>query len=1688
MGNSNEGFVIGKNYVGGVIGKNEVAITGTSEQSVGIVNSGTVIALAGGAGGIIGENSADITHVIMKNEGEVHGNASIEGSTEENGTGGIIGVNGYKADGTGANISNSSLMNRVNGNVSGVANVGGIIGINHGVITGGRDDKNNYYKYQIYNNGTIQAGSYDATNGTITAYAGENIGGLLGNNSGKLTAGYNTGVVKAGQSRNVGGIAGTNSGTLDQVFNSVVTVTKTETGATDADGRKLYKYTYTDGGAISGASNVGGIVGSNAGTLSNAYSTTAVAGASNVANIVGSNAGDVSNVYGYAANGNTNVNGGTITNSYIIKEDGTLKENGKDAKKLDSYAFDNKDTTWKLYDKRTNPLLKVFLTKVTVDGDLQNGWVYDATNHLDIPGWINNGKLTTNDPDNDAFVAYKNNNSLLQGEDLKNVGDYSSWLWSGQIASGGDVGPNNLGYDFTVGDITVTKKVLNVTGNTVNRTYGDLLKNHDYALSINGFDGFNDAMKAELDGKVTIIDSQDTIQNNQDTGIITVGNEKRTDNKGTYNWQAGVKLDDSLTGNYEFVNDDGESSTTTTVHGVSNVLARKVYLNDINASTKYGSKEGLKADGNVSLKENSIVYGDQVSLKDGASVSYKADGEYAANKGGRDTADAGEYKKNVVVTGAELVGNELGNYELVNEATGSIIVGQAEMHVKLNGVERTYGNTALINGTSYGVNGLTGNVNGDNYGAGDVTMGTVTGDGAVDGVSGSKVTNDAGDTYKWNANVVAANDKLKQNYKLVVDDGASVVKQATLQVSLNDVVRTYGNATITSGGYGVSGITGLVNGDSYNAGDVKVTVNSDGALTGNTEGKVTNNAGEYTWSGTATTDNAGLGKNYNLVVTANGKSKVEKATLNVGLSDVYRTYGNAKITNGSYSAGNITGLVNGDNYDASDFKVKVNSDDAIAGVSGSKVTNDAGNYEWTGSASTTNAGLDKNYNLVVTANGKSTVEKATLNVGLSDVVRTYGNATITSGGYSASNITGLVNGDIYDASAITVNKTSDGAIAGVSGSRVTNDAGNYEWTGSASTTNAGLGKNYNLVVTANGKSTVEKANLVVNLNDITRIYGNLDAKNYSNAYTFGNNAGLVNGDSGLVINADKDGAIAGGTLTNVEKTNNVGSYKWNGTASGVENLNTNYDVTVNAGKSDVTKAKLVVNLKDITRVYGNLDAKDYSNAFTFGNNAGLVNGDSGLIINADKDGAITGGTLTNVEKTNNVGSYGWNGTASGVDNLNTNYDVQINAGKSDVTKANLVVNLNDITRVYGNLDAKNYSNAFTFGNNAGLVNGDSGLVINANADGAIAEGSVSDVKKTNNVGSYEWNGTASGVDNLNTNYDVQINAGKSDVTKAKLVVNLNDITRVYGNLDAKNYSNAFTFGANAGLVNGDNGLVINADKDGAITEGSVSDVKKTNNVGSYEWNGTASGVENLNTNYNVTVNAGKSEVTKANLVVNLNDITRVYGNLDAKDYSNAYTFGANAGLVNGDKGLVINADKDGAIAGGTLTNVEKTNNVGSYEWNGTASGVENLNTNYNVQINAGKSEVTKAKLTFVVDDKTITQGVPAKYTGKANGLTNGDTLAGIGVGGYELDSSVNPLIVGVYEDKIGVLINGSLHLTGGDGLLKNYKVEIDPGTLTVLASFNPADDYWFGTAPWDKERNLRERKAEFHYVAGGMSL
>lgn len=411
MGNSNKGKVIGKNYVGGVIGKNEVAITGEegkdekgNDKTVGVTNSGTVIATAGGAGGIIGENDANISYTIMKNEGEVHGNASASSASEqENGTGGIIGVNGKNVK-----IANSSMMNTLKGQVTGISNVGGLIGINYATVNGGRDSNDGYYKYQIYNNGTIQAGSY--TNGVLDTKVNgstNNIGGLIGDNQGKLTAGYNTGVITADSSTNVGGIAGSNSGRIDQVFTNVMT----------KDGQ---------GQTITGKENVGGIVGNNGtnGKISNAYTAkettvkgTTVKGTTSGL-IAGTNGGTISNVYG--------------TNEDQLVGNGTKATNGygmsNASKDYNGFDFTN---TWKIYEDHTNPLLKVFLTKANIKEDALKNLTYNGENQLDIKKLISDKTLTNQKDAN--FADYTHSSSLLQSNASKNAGIYTKWLWSAQI-------------------------------------------------------------------------------------------------------------------------------------------------------------------------------------------------------------------------------------------------------------------------------------------------------------------------------------------------------------------------------------------------------------------------------------------------------------------------------------------------------------------------------------------------------------------------------------------------------------------------------------------------------------------------------------------------------------------------------------------------------------------------------------------------------------------------------------------------------------------------------------------------------------------------------------------------------------------------------------------------------------------------------------------------------------------------------------------------------------------------------------------------------------------------------------------------------------------------------------------------------------------------------------------------------
>lgn len=386
----NRGNVIGANYVGGVAGINEHSLTDIDASNTGSVQA-SVQALQGGAGGIFAVNHGDVTNSRLVND------AVVAGGAHAGATGGIFAENT-------ANITKTTLVNGMNASVIGLKNVGGLVGENSGAISGGRDENDGYYKDQVYNNGVIEAGTWHDKNGNhridageVTEGAGENIGGLVGKNTGSVTAAYNTGAIKAKDSTYVGGIAGTNAGKIDQVFSSIFT----------QDGNE---------GQVEGKTAVGGLIGLNTekGIVTDAYTTSK---APNGGSIAGENQGLLKNVYSVTGKDESiaATNTGRIENGYALdrENDASLAE--------DTYGGFTFGSKWKIYEGYSSPLLKVFLTKATYDamtGELI--WAADgfAANHGSGQGLIHQG-----------------------------LGTGSNYFWSQQLAFAGGH-PNWLGYDL----------------------------------------------------------------------------------------------------------------------------------------------------------------------------------------------------------------------------------------------------------------------------------------------------------------------------------------------------------------------------------------------------------------------------------------------------------------------------------------------------------------------------------------------------------------------------------------------------------------------------------------------------------------------------------------------------------------------------------------------------------------------------------------------------------------------------------------------------------------------------------------------------------------------------------------------------------------------------------------------------------------------------------------------------------------------------------------------------------------------------------------------------------------------------------------------------------------------------------------------------------------------------------------
>ncbi len=614
-GNSNSGKVVGAKYVGGVAGLNVGSVSGTVTDGITTIeNKGIVIATENGAGGVFGENRKDITNnAVLKNSGIVVGKTT-------DGTGGIIGLNS-------GNISNSDLINTVDGLVVGMENVGGLIGINKGIVEGGNNSS--YYAHQVYNNGTVIGGNgtdvepvgddldnwksktitdADGNESTIwyqTNTNSQDIGGLIGSNvvdnnkTGSLTAGYNTGVVEGGT--NVGGVVGNNAGTVDQVFNA---------------------------GVVTGTA-VGTVVGNNAGTVTNAYDTK-----QGVSDNVGN---------GQTVGGGNNVTINESVGVWTTYGDGN------------SYG--------------ANKLLSVFLTKINFVPEYDNAFkdfVYNAHLQNIIVKAVENGtddngnklyvvnvykndgvtkeadgkdKLTllghfvnaSNNLPNDANAAHSladfvnskltidDTNVLLKGNTLTTTGgdgvtDAGTYrIFNTQQINVVEGNHNNLGFDITdinvdsdgqpgkIDDVDVKKAQISLTLDDVYRIYGDAAidnktvavfnhifggkGNKDYGFTINGN---NVTMNQKLVDELMNGVLKHSIK--ADGAADNLAEGKTTNDVDTYDWSLQAILDNNnnLSANYELVGDNGGVYTGI---GKSHVDKAELTITVDDKSIQVGEKE-----------------------------------------------------------------------------------------------------------------------------------------------------------------------------------------------------------------------------------------------------------------------------------------------------------------------------------------------------------------------------------------------------------------------------------------------------------------------------------------------------------------------------------------------------------------------------------------------------------------------------------------------------------------------------------------------------------------------------------------------------------------------------------------------------------------------------------------------------------------------------------------------------------------------------------------------------------------------------------------------------------------------------------------------------------------------------------------------------------------------------------------
>ena len=802
------GSVSGGNFVGGLVGLNNSSGTITSSYATGLVTGSTYVGgligyLEGGA--VTGSTSsasvsAGASHNYVggfagyMNGGSVTQSSSTGSVAVGDGTHYVGGFAGY-INGAGASVTKSSSTGSVSTGDSSHW-VGGFVGelvlgsiaqsYSTGSVNVGKFLQNVGGFAGEFSGGTVtQSYSTGSVNsGDSSQYFGGFAGFIIGST---VSESYSTGNVSAGSSYCIGGFAGNLVGD---------SVTKSYSTGNVSVGANSY--------AVAGFA--GGLPG---GTVTQSYSTGSVsAGASSqyVGGFVGTSTGTVTSSYW------------DMTTSGQATSDGGTGKTTAEMKSLATYAgWDISATggdgkTWRIYEGQTTPLLRTFLTPLTVTGlSATIPVTYDGLSHT-MP--------VSGTPVFTGFVGSDTSASLGQSQ-YKNAGTYEPWYSSKYdiILSGGN------------GTLTVNKAALTVTANNASKTYDGLAYSGGNGVTYSGF--VNSESASVLGGSLGYSGTSQGAINADSYGIAASGlssgnydisyiNGTLTIDPATLTYVASSSsriygdanplFSGTITGwkngETQASATTGTASWSTTATATSN--AGNYAINGSGLVANNGNYVFAQGLGNAAALEidpatltyvadvSSRLYGDANPLFSGTITGWKNGETQATATTGTaswsTTATATSDVRNYAINGSGLVANN-GNYVFMQDVGNveALTINPAN-YTAINGSKVYDGNANFRDVTVTGVNGETftqefASANGQN--AGNWTF--MSTNGSLTGKNGAQ-------TLNYNALDVTT---------LTRASNTATITQAPLTITANNDIKVY-DGLAYSGGNGVT-YSGFVN-------------------------------------------------------------------------------------------------------------------------------------------------------------------------------------------------------------------------------------------------------------------------------------------------------------------------------------------------------------------------------------------------------------------------------------------------------------------------------------------------------------------------------------------------------------------------------------------------------------------------------------------------------------------------------------------------------------------------------------------------------------------------------------------------------------------------------------------------------------------------------------------------------------